>query len=149
MGNIELAENSSIKLIPAGSADGKYTGITVAGTAGYAQSYGDLNYLAVADGRWELTDADDSTTGGPVMVAMVVEAGAADGDECTLLLQGIIRADTKFPTLTVGGAVYLGETAGEIQTDIPTGADNVIRVVDLLQQLTKYTSILHRTSRQQ
>lgn len=46
-----------------------------------------------------------------------------------ILLQGTIRADAKFPALTIGAPAYVGETAGAIQTAIPTGADNVIRVV--------------------
>jgi hypothetical protein len=128
-GSITLGENTGIALDPAGSADGKWSGITIAGTAGYAQSFGDLVYLAVADSRWEKTDADASATGGPVLIGMVVSAGAADGNACTILLQGQIRADAKFPALTIGAPVYLGEAAGEIQTAIPTGADNVIRVV--------------------
>jgi len=127
-GTITLAENTSIALDPAGSADGKYTGITVTGTAGYTQAFGDLVYLAVADSRWELADADASATAGPVALAMVVVAGT-DGTACTLLLQGIIRADAKFPTMTVGATQFVGETAGAIQGTIPTGADNVIRTV--------------------
>lgn len=127
-GPLILAENSSIQLDPAGSADGKYTGITVTGTAGYTQAFGDLVYLAVADSRWELADADASATAGPVALAMVVSAGT-DGTPCTLLLQGIIRADAKFPTMTVGATQYVGETAGAIQGAIPTGADNIIRTV--------------------
>lgn len=127
-GNLTLGENTSVALDPAGSADGKYTGITVTGTAGYTQAFGDLVYLAVADSRWELADADASATAGPVMLAMVVSAGT-DGNACTLLLQGIIRADAKFPTMTVGATQYVGETAGEIQGAIPTGADNIIRTV--------------------
>lgn len=127
-GDLVLAENTSIALDPAGSADGKYTGITVTGTAGYTQAFGDLVYLAVADSRWELADADAAATAGPVMLAMVVVAGT-DGTACTLLLQGIIRADAKFPTMTVGATQYVGETAGAIQGSIPTGADNIIRTV--------------------
>jgi len=127
-GSITLGENTSIALDPAGSADGKYTGITITATAGYTQAFGDLVYLAVADSRWELADADALATAGTVMLAMVVVAGT-DGNPCTLLLQGQIRADAKFPALTVGAPVYVGETAGAIQTTIPTGADNVIRVV--------------------
>lgn len=127
-GTITLAENTGIALDPAGSADGKYSGITVVATAGYTQAFGDLNYLAVADSRWELTDADASATSGPVMLGMVVSPGT-DGTACTILLQGIIRADAKFPALTVGAPVYVGETAGAIQVAIPTGADNIIRVV--------------------
>lgn len=123
-----LAENASIQLDPAGSADGKFTGITVTATAGYTQAFGDLVYLAVADSRWELADADALATAGNVALAMVVVAGT-DGAACTLLLQGIIRADAKFPTMTVGATQYVGETAGAIQGTIPTGADNIIRTV--------------------
>lgn len=128
-GDITLAENTSIALDPAGSADGKYTGITITGTAGTTLAFGDLIYLAVADSRWELTDADASATGGPVLIGMCVLAAAADGSATNILLQGQIRADAKFPALTVGAPVYVGETAGAIQVAIPTGADNVIRVV--------------------
>lgn len=127
-GNITLGENTSIALDPAGSADGKYSGITITGVAGYAQAFGDLVYLSSSDSRWELADADSATTSDR-MLAMVVVAGGSDGAACTLLLQGVIRADAKFPTLTIGSAVYVGETAGEIQVAIPTGADNVIRRV--------------------
>lgn len=128
-GTYLLAENASIGLDPAGSADGKYTGITVTGTAGATLAFGDLIYLAVADSRWELADADAAATAGGVMMGMCVLAAAADASPTTILLQGIIRADAKFPALTIGAAVYAGETAGAIQVAIPTGADNVIRVV--------------------
>lgn len=128
-GNITLGENTSIDLDPAGSADGKYSGICITGTAGATLAFGDLIYLAAADSRWELTDADASATGGPVLIGMCVLAAASDGSATKILLQGQIRADSKFPALTIGAPVYLGETAGAIQTAIPTGADNVIRVV--------------------
>lgn len=127
-GTQTLAENASIALDPAGSADGKYTGITIAGTAGATLAFGDLVYLAAADSRWELADADSATTADR-MLAMVVLAAASDGDPTVLLLMGQIRADAAFPALTIGSAVYVGETAGDIQVAIPTGADNVIRRV--------------------
>jgi len=128
VGTYLLAENASIGLDPAGSADGKYTGITVTGTAGATLAFGDLVYLAVATSKWVLTDADAAATAGGVMVGMCVLA-ADDTQSTTILLQGIIRADAKFPALTIGAVVYVGETAGAIQVAIPTGADNVIRVV--------------------
>lgn len=127
-GTITLAENTSIALDPAGSADGKYSGITIAGTAGATLAFGNLVYLASADSRWELTDADAATTADR-MLGMVVLAAASDGDPTVLLLMGTIRADAAFPALTIGSAVYVGETAGAIQVAIPTGADNVIRRV--------------------
>jgi len=128
-GTITLAENNSIALDPAGSADGKYTGITIAGTAGAALAFGDLCYLAVADSRWELTDADAASTSGDVMLGMCVLAAAGDGSATTLLLFGVLRADTAFPALTVGAPAYVSTTAGDIQVAQPSGTDDVIRRV--------------------
>ncbi|MCK9371055.1 hypothetical protein M0R04_14180 [Candidatus Dojkabacteria bacterium] len=128
-GNLTLGENTSIDLDPTGSADGKYSGICITGTAGAALAFGDLIYLAVADSRWELTDADATATAGTPLIGMCVLAAAGDGSATKILLQGTIRADAKFPALTIGAPAYVGETAGAIQTAIPTGADNVIRVV--------------------
>lgn len=128
-GTITLAENTSIALDPAGSADGKYTGITITGTAGTTLAFGDLIYLAVADSRWELTDADAAATAGGILVGICVLAAAADGSATNILLQGTIRADAKFPALTVGAAVYVSTTTGEIQVAQPSGTDDVIRVV--------------------
>jgi hypothetical protein len=128
-GTITLAENASIALDPAGSADGKYTGITIAGTAGATLAFGDLIYLAAADSRWELADADAAATSGDVILGMCVLAAAADGDPTTVLLYGNIRADAAFPALTIGGPAYVGTTAGDIQTAQPSGTDDVIRRV--------------------
>lgn len=127
-GNITLGENTSIDLDPAGSADGKYSGICITGTAGAALAFGDLIYLAVADSRWELVDSDSVTTSDR-MIGMCVLAAGADGNATKILLQGTIRADANFPALTIGAAVYAGETPGDIQVAIPTGADAVIRRV--------------------
>ena len=127
-GNITLGENTSIALDPAGSADGKYSGVTISGTAGAALAFGEVCYLAAADSRWELADADAATTADR-MLGICVLAAAADGNATVMLLMGTIRADTKFPALTIGSPVYVGETAGAIQVAIPTGADNVIRRV--------------------
>lgn len=123
-----LAEGASIAFDAAGSADGAYSGLTRAGTAGATLAFGDLVYLAAVDSRWELADADAATTADRFL-GMCVLAAAADGDPTTILLMGFIRADAVFPALTIGSPVYVGETAGDIQTAIPTGADNVIRRV--------------------
>lgn len=124
-----LSENSSIALDPAGSADGKYSGITVAGTAGAALAFGDLCYLAAADSRWELADADAASTSGDVILGMCVLAAAADGNATTMLLIGIIRADAAFPDITIGAPVYVSTTVGDIQVAQPSGVDDVIRRV--------------------
>lgn len=130
-GNITLGENTSLALDPAGSADGKYSGITVTAVSGYSQAFGDLVYLDPTDSRWEATDANaaaaaDGDARG--ILGMVVVAGT-DGNACTILLQGIIRADANFPALTIGAPVYVAETAGDIVVAQPTTTDAVIRIV--------------------
>ncbi len=130
-GPLSMSENSSITLDPAGSADGKYSGIAVQGTAGYTQAFGDLVYLDPTDSRWEAADANaaaaaDGDSRG--ILGMVVSAGT-DGSTCLILLQGIIRADANFPALTINAPVYVAETAGDIVVTQPVTADVVIRVV--------------------
>jgi len=129
-GTLTLAENASVALDPAGSADGKYTGTTVTGTSGYTQAFGDCVYLDPTDSRWEACDANaaagaDGDSRG--IVGIVVVAGT-DGNSCTILLSGIIRADAKFPTFTVNNPVYVSETAGVVTQTQPATTDNVIRI---------------------
>lgn len=86
-------------------------------------------YLAAADSRWELADADAASTSGDVILGMCVLAAAGDGSATTVLLYGNIRADAAFPTLTIGAPAYVGTTAGDIQVAQPSGTDDVIRRV--------------------
>lgn len=130
--DIDMAENTSIALDPVLSADGKYTGITRTGTAGAALAFGDLVHLSAADSRWELTDANSAS--GAVgdcrgAVGICVLAAAGDGSATKVLLSGVIRADAKFPTLTVNGPVFISETAGLITNTAPTTTDAVVKVV--------------------
>lgn len=125
----QLAEGASIALDPSLSADGTYSGATIAGTAGTTLAFGDLIYFAVADSRWELVDADSVTTAGAVLAGFCVLAAASDGDPTVILLDGNIRADTAFPVLTVGAPVYAGTSPGDIQVAQPSGTDDVIHVV--------------------
>jgi len=125
--SLVLTEKASIALDPASGADGDYSGISVAGTAGATLAFGDVVYLAVADSRWELADADAIATG--QLIGIVVLAAAGDASATTILLHGIIRADTAFPAITVGAPVYLGTTAGDLVTTAPSGADDVVKVL--------------------
>lgn len=128
-GSTALPENTAIILDAALSADGKYSGIVEAGTAGATLAFGDLVYFAVADSRWELADADAAATAGPVKIGICVLAAASDGDPTTILLYGKVRADTAFPALTVGAPAYVSTTAGDIQTSAPTGSADIVRIV--------------------
>lgn len=121
--------STELQLEDALAADGDYTGITMPGVAGTTLAFGDLVYLASADSRWELVDADSSATCGGVLTGMCVQAAAADGSATTILLQGTVRADAVFPALTIGAPVYASTTAGDVQTTQPSGTDDVIQVV--------------------
>ena len=131
-GAATLAENASVALDPAGSADGKYSGITVTGTAGATLAFGDIVVLDVTDSRWELADANSAAAAdgdSRAVVGVCVLAAASDGTATTILLHGVIRADAAFPALTVGAPVYISETAGDAVVTQPTTADVVIRVI--------------------
>lgn len=130
-GSLALGESTSIKLGGIAGADGTFTGTTITGTAGTTIVAGNLCYLAVADSKWELTDADAVATSGNVMIA-IATAAIAENASGEFLVQGIITETTAsldWPALTIGAAVYVGETPGTVQTAIPTGADAVIRVI--------------------
>ncbi len=128
-GTATLAEGASIAIDAALSATGTYSGFTQAGTAGTTLAFGDLVYLAAADSRWELTDADAEATAGPVRIGICVLTAAADGDPTVILTYGNVRADSNFPTLSIGAPVYVSTTAGDVQTAQPSGTDDVIRVI--------------------
>lgn len=126
---VALPENTAIQLDAALSADGKYSGIVLPSqTAGAALAFGDLCYLQTSDSRWELVDADAEATCSNLL-GMCVLAAAGDGSATTILIFGKVRADTAFPTMTIGANMFASTTPGDIQTAAPSGAADIIRVV--------------------
>lgn len=130
-GTYLLAENASIGLDPAGSADGKYTGITVTGVGGTTIAFGDLIYLDPTDSRWELADANSAAAadGDARGILGIAVTTSSDGAAVTVLLQGIVRADAAFPAMTINAPLYVSETAGDITLTKPTTTDAVVRPV--------------------
>jgi hypothetical protein len=127
-GDVTMSENVSVVLDPALSADGKYCGITEVVTAGETIAFGEIVYLKTADSQWYLADADADSTSGAVKIAIAVTTGADNGS-MTIMHYGKIRADAKFPTLTVGVPAYVSTTPGAIQVAQPSGPDDVVRMV--------------------
>lgn len=128
-GAMLLLENAQFQLDTALSADGTYCGITEVVTAGATIAFGDVVYLKAADSQWYLTDADADATAGAVRIAIAVSSGADNGS-MTIMTYGKIRADAKFPDLTIGGPMYLDATTpGAIVAAQPSGTDDVIRIV--------------------
>lgn len=129
--SLTLSTGNIISLGGIGNADAQFKGITVTGTAGTTIVAGNICYLAVADSKWELTDADALATAGGVLIG-VATAAIAENATGEFLLYGLITETTAsldWPALTVGATVYVGETAGTVQVAIPTGANNIIRVL--------------------
>lgn len=127
-GALTLAEEANIALDPAGSADEKWTGITIDGTAGATLAVGDLCYLDVTAGEWLLADADAANTAGDVILGLCVLAGG-DGQATKILLLGTMRSAAFPASIALGAPVYVSTTAGDITATQPTGTDDVIRVV--------------------
>ena len=129
---INLGENAGFSLDNALSADGKYSGLVIAGTGGATLAFGDLCYFDPTDSRWELADANiapasDGDARG--MLGLCVLACASDGNATKMLLWGVISANTAFPALTINAPAYVGETAGDIVVTQPTTTDVAVRVV--------------------
>ena len=111
-------------LLDSTPADTVYSGITAQFTAGEALEDGECVYLKAADTKmWKAV----SNTGGTglisadiMCVALCVADVSADATG-TFLLQGFLRADTNFPTYTVGETLYVpeAETSGK---NVPEGA---------------------------
>jgi len=126
---LTLAENDAIKLDSALSADGKYNGITRTGTAGTNLAFGDCVYFAVADSKWELAKADAEATT-KCLLGICVSATINENSAGNILLIGVVRADTAFPSFTVGAPVFIDpDTAGDLTSVAPDGAGECIRAV--------------------
>lgn len=125
--NLTLPTNGQI-LLTVPTTDGHCTGPTTnAFVSGYTSSaVGDLVYLD-SNSKWQKADADAASTASNLLgIALAV---AATDASLLVALPGSFVYATAFPTLAIGSPYYVGETAGAIQATIPTGADNVIRVV--------------------
>ena len=115
-------------LLRTGLNDGEAAGIFEAGIAGATLAFGELCYLAEADGRWELTDANaEASSFGKLGICIL--AATSNGEATKMLLWGNVRADSLFPTLTIGAPVFIGVSAGEIQLTAPSGSGDILRIV--------------------
>ena len=119
---------SSIKLDASLSADEKWSGITVAGTAGATIAVGDVCYLA-STGKWLLNDGilDGTDTGFSKQLGICLLA-ANDTDATEILLYGKVRS-AAFPAFTVGSPVFLDDTAGDLTVTSPSTTNFAVRIV--------------------
>jgi len=95
-------------------------------TAAVTLAFGEICYLN-SSGKWALADASAVATARAL--AMAAEAITVDtaGD---FLLLGFARDDTAW-AWTVGGEIYLSETAGALTQTAPTTTDSVTQVMGI------------------
>ena len=93
-------------LIESGPADTVYSGITANFIAGEALEVGECAYLKSDGKMWKAVADSAAATTRCVAMCCVDTAPDASGP---FLLQGFLRADTNFPTWTVGGVLYTPE----------------------------------------
>jgi len=128
-GEINMGENAGFGYDSDLSADGKYSGLTLSGTAGATLAFGDICSPSGTSNKWVLADANVITTasGDGRGILGVCVLAANDTQATKMLLHGMIRADAKFPTLTINEQVFLSETAGAVTLTKPTTADSITR----------------------
>ncbi len=112
-------------------ADNTSTGVAIPGTAGASLTFGDAIYLDPTDSKWEKTDANaaagaDGDCRGLVGVCVLT---AAEDAATRILIHGTVRADTPFPSFTVGAPVYFSESAGILTSTAPVTTDSVTRAI--------------------
>lgn len=132
-GNINLGEGQDpadrgIVVDGSLSADERYSGITVAATAGATLAFGDICYLDVTATEWLLADASAASTSGNVPLGICVDA-STDGNATSMLLIGTVRSAAFPASVALGAPLYVSETAGDITATAPTTTDSVMRRV--------------------
>lgn len=114
---------TGIRLDPLPGGDHTGNGVICPFVAGENLVFGDACYYK-SDGKMWKADATVVATTPTVGLALATIAADATGD---FLIMGIARDDTW--AWTVGGLVFLSETAGGLVQTAPTGTDTVTQVL--------------------
>lgn len=123
-------------IIPSGPddmADDNWSGIAIKGPCGEAVAQFEVVTWTSADNEFMLANAEQATGLYPARGIAVGEHNdgweTANGEELTVMVQGVIRNDD-WAWGTVGGAIYLDDTAaGGISQTAPAESNDCIQVV--------------------
>lgn len=122
-----IADGATV-ILTVPTVDGTATGdITNGFNCGFSSSaVGDLVILD-SSATWQKTDANTASIyNGLIGIALEVKASGA---ALKVLLRGFAYMATAFPTFTVGGAVYMSETAGAVTQTAPVTTDAATRLL--------------------
>jgi len=106
-------------------ADNTAEGVVASMTAGEAIDFPQVCHQN-ADGEIYLSDANDTATFPAFCMAL---ESKGDGVACSVLMQGFVRDDDW--TWTVGGIIYLSETAGGMTQTAPSDDGDMIQILGI------------------
>jgi hypothetical protein len=130
-GNMILGEDTSISQNNT-LTNNTYSGLTINGVAGVSLGFGNLIYLDPSLSRWKLIDANSNTSeagDATGIIGFCVSNNKSIGDSIVILLNGVIRADSIFPSLIVNNPLYISESPGYITATQPSTANVIIRII--------------------
>lgn len=106
--------------------DDTYSGIKVhSRSAGETITQWDLVYFDTTDSEWKQADADAA---GEFPSRGLAVAAGTDGNALTVLVQGVVRNDG-WAWGTVGGNIYLSDTAGALTQTAPSTSGDCVQLV--------------------
>lgn len=109
-----------------GLTDDTYDGLTITGrAAGEAITQWDLVFFNSSDSEWHQADADAA---GEFPARGIAVAAGTDGNALTVLVQGIVRNDG-WAWATIGGPIYLSDTAGGLTQTAPSTTGDAVQIV--------------------
>jgi hypothetical protein len=127
-GYMTLSDNNSIRFdaAPDSMDDGEYNGEVITGINFGATVTAISTVFLQSDGKVDDANATQGTGLYPAF-GLAVNAGD-DTDAAIILVKGVVR-DEDWTGLTVGGPVYLGETAGTITQTAPSTSNDCVQVI--------------------
>lgn len=128
-GAVVLTDNNSLQMdgTPDGMDDDEYNGVTISGAdCGENLTQWDTVFINNDADIWHQADATAASSEYPAHGLAV--AACTDTNPATILTQGIVRNEG-WTGLTVGGAVYLGETDGALTQTAPSTSNDCVQII--------------------
>ena len=127
-GNVTIADSKGI-IIDSTPTDDGFNGIFASfdNATGATINRGEVVYVTGTANQVAKARANADGTMPAIAIATADVANGASGN---FMLHGIVHDSTKFPTLTIGGEVYVSEdTAGLVTSTLPASSGDRVQVV--------------------
>lgn len=128
-GELLLNDESQLAIdaTPDGMDDDEYNGIIIAGAdCGEALGQWDTVFINNDADIWH--EADATAASGEYPAAGIAIAACTDTNPAKIMVRGVIRNEG-WTGLTIGGAVYLGESDGALTQTAPSTANDCVQII--------------------